>query len=480
MMKSILVMIMVTAVLTLSAVTQDVLIKEKSITLEFENIHIKEIEFVEGNVIEIESAKNVDIEIIHEKGKLIIKSEEVAKIELELPMDKTYLLFDDEGKIEFNENRVTITDGGKTVVEFRDGGLFVTDDEETVEISADGIIVNDEDEYVEISSRGIIVDTADEQQQITGFWGQLLGGAINFITKHSIGWIGNNPGFIIKHIVNDGDYEGGVMVNFGSDDGDKITKKFHETFQSKRGCNLNVHNMNGSVEVENWEKDFIDISAILETRRSEEEFDKIEIEVRDEDGCTIKTTNLKKNPRVSVHYQIKVPNGVMVSNINSSNGMIEISDCEGEMNLKTSNGGIEVENSTGSFIANTSNGRIEFENLKGEAKAYTSNGAIVVTGVSNLKEAITSNGKITVEIDHKLRDDISMRTSNGSIVIGLNPSLNMNINASTSNARIDLNGIEITTSELSKDSIYGKINKGGKKITAETSNGSIKFYKLEK
>ena len=60
-MKSILVMIMVTAVLTLSAVTQDVLVKEKNITLEFENIHIKDIEFIDSNKIEIEHAKNTDV-----------------------------------------------------------------------------------------------------------------------------------------------------------------------------------------------------------------------------------------------------------------------------------------------------------------------------------------------------------------------------------------------------------------------------------
>lgn len=480
MMKSILVMIMLTAVLTLSAVTQDVLIKEKNITLEFENIHIKDIEFIGGNKIEIEHAKNADVTIVKDKKKVIISADNFAKIDLLLPSDKIYILKEDGGRIEFDESSVTIFEGGNKVVEFRDGGLFVTDDGSTVEISSEGIIVNDDDEYVEISSRGIIVETPDETQHITGFWGQLLGGAINFITRHSIGWVGNNPGFIVKHIINDDDNTGGVNIGFNFTDEDKITKEFHETFNPKRGCKLNVHNRNGKIEIKSWKENYIDISAILETNRSEDEFDKIEIEVLDEDGCTIKTTALEKNPKVNVHYDIKVPKGVKVSKINSSNGKILILDCEGEMNLNTSNGRIEVFDSKGNFIANSSNGGIEFVHLNGEAEAYTSNGSIRVVRTSGFKKGVTSNGKITLEIEEKMKNDIYLSTSNGSIRITLDPSLDLNIDASTSNSRIELNGIEITTSEFSKDSVSGKINRGGKKITATTSNGNIKFYKLEK
>ncbi|MEA2095445.1 MAG: hypothetical protein U9P73_01960 [Candidatus Cloacimonadota bacterium] len=478
--RSILVMIMLTAVFMLSAVTQDVLVKEKNVTLEFENIHIKDIEFIDGNRIEIEHAKNADVQIVKEKQKVSIISEKGAKIELELPLGKTYTLIKDGAKIEFTESRVTILEGEDKVVEFRDGGLFVTEDGGTVEISSEGIIVNDDDEYVEVSSRGIIVESPDETQHITGFWGQLLGGAINFITRHSIGWIGNNPGFIVKHIINDDDYAGGVKVNFNFSDGDKITKEFHETFQPIKGCKLNVDNRNGKIEIKSWKEDYIDISAILETNKTEKEFDKVNIEVLDKDGCTIKTTVLEKNPKVSVHYEIKIPKGVKVSDINSSNGSILIIDCEGEMNLNTSNGRVEVFDSKGSFNAHTSNGRVEFVHLNGKAEAYTSNAKIRVVRTPGFKKGITSNGKITLEIDEKLKNDIHLSTSNSSICISLNPSLDLNIDASTSNSRIDLNGIEVTTSKFSKDSITGKINRGGKKITATTSNGSIKFNKLKK
>ena len=110
----------------------------------------------------------------------------------------------------------------------------------------------------------------------------------------------------------------------------------------------------------------------------------------------------------------------------------------------------------------------------------SSNGSIRVVRTPGFKKGVTSNGKITLEIDETMKNDIYLSTSNGSIRITLDPSLDLNIDASTSNSRIDFNGIEITTSEFSKDSVSGKINRGGKKITANTNNGNIKFYKLEK
>jgi len=478
MLRSICITIILTIAMLLSAISQDVLVKDKNIILEFENIRLKDIEFVDSNKIEIEHAKKADVIISKEKGKVIIKSDVMTKIDLLLPMDRLYTLNKDGNKIEFNENKVSIYEGKNKIVEFRDGGLFVTDNDETVEISSEGIIVNDKDEYVEISSRGIIVDTPDDNQNLTGFWGQLLGGAINFITKISIGWIGNNPEFIVKHIVNDKDNN--LYVGFDIGDDDMITQEFHNTFNPVKGCKLNVHNRNGKVEIKKWEKDYIDITAIMETRKSEKEFEKIKIEVLDNDGCTIKTTELERNPKVAVHYDISVPKGVIVTDIKSSNGKILIIGCEGEMVLDTSNGKIEVFDSKGSFKANSSNGRIEFVNLEGRAKANTSNGAIRVVRTPGLEKCVTSNGKITIEIDRKIKNDIDLSTSNGSIAVTLDPTLDLNIDASTSNSHIDLNEIEITTTEFSKNSLAGRINKGGKKLTASTSNGSIKFYKLEK
>lgn len=476
--RFVLITIILVLVVSLSAISQKFPIKENELTLEFENIQIKDIEFIDGNVIAIEHSEKDVVEVTQAKGKLIIGSDYITKIELKLPIGKLYVLEEDGDRLEFNESMVSIIEDEKVVIEFRDGRIFVTDDGETVEIGADGIIINDDDGHVEISSRGIIVDTPDEQQHITGFWGQLLGGAINFVTKHTIGWIGSNPGMIVKHIVNDNHNSVQMGVNFSGDN--KFTKEIYKTFDPKRGCKLNINNKNGKVIIKSWQEDHIDILAVLKSNKSEKEFDKIDIEITDDDGCTINTKFLKKYPEVSVNYEIQVPENVEVNYITSSNGGIYVENCSGNMHLRTSNGSIEVTDSNGSFVANSSNGSILFKNLKGIAEAHTSNGIIQIEQTPGFKKGVTSNGKIKLKMDKELEDNIYLSTSNGTILITLDPDLDLNIEATTSNADIDLVGLEIVTYEVSNQHLKGKLNKGGNKIIANTSNGKIKFYKLEK
>ncbi len=469
----------------LMAVTEKVVTLDEKIELIFENVKIKDIEFCDQKDVEVDFSKSDDVKVTKEKNVIRISSDDYAKISLRLPEKKDYIYQLEDAKCEFNAEKVVIYGDDGERVEFSDGNLFVKDSEGSskVEIGSEGIFINNDDEIVEISSRGIIVETEDENKNLTGFWGQLLGGFVKIIAKTSISFVSKDPGKLMKQIINDKDdtYAGSfVHISSDDEDGELITKKFHDTFQPKKGCNLNVHNSNGKIEIKSWKEDHIDISAILKTRKSKNEFEKIKIEVLDKDGCTIKTKALEKNPKVNVQYEIKVPKGVKISDINSSNGKILVIDCEGKMNLNTSNGRIEVFDSKGSFIANSSNGGIEFVHLNGKAEAYTSNGAIRVVKTPGLQKAVTSNGKINLEIEEKIEDDIYLSTSNSSIKITIDPFLDLNIDASTSNSRIDLNGIEVTTSKFSKDSLVGKINKGGKKITASTSNGSISLYKLEK
>jgi len=475
--RYILVIVILMFLISLSAAEQDVMVKENKLMLEFHNIQIDDIEFVDGDVVNIEHSDKDKVQIELNDGTLKITSDKLSDIDLELPNSKLFVIQKDGARIEFSESRVSILDNERTLVEFRDGGLFVTDDGETVEISADGIIVDDNEDHVEISSRGIIVDTPDEQQNITGFWGQLLGGAINFITKHTIGWIGNNPGFIIKHIINDRHDDTYVGINFS--DEYKYTREVYKTFDPKHGCKLNVKNINGKVNISSWRGDQIDVVAVLRSNRSEKELDKIEIDVTDENGCSIKTKFKKKYPSVVVDYQIQIPEHVKVNTITSSNGSIIVKNCSGDMDLRTSNGRIDISDSKGKFKATSSNGRINFENLDGIAEALTSNGAIIVNGTPEFTKGVSSNGKIKLELSRKLKNDIYLSTTNGSVLVAINPKLNLDIEASTSNSNINIADLSVITSKVSDDHLRGKVNKGGKTLTVRTTNGKIKFYKLE-
>lgn len=466
----------------LTAVTQGIYYRGNNVAFEFENINIDDIEFYDGHEIQIQYSEKENLEIEKIDKKIIFKAKEIVKIDLELPISKTYTFTKSGKKVVFDAQSVKILDDDKTVIEFYKNEILVNngDEEQSIKIGSDGILVSGEEEYIEIGSNGIIVENEDESKHLTGFWGKLLGGSIKWIVKLSTGWIGKNPNFIVKHIINDENDMDGTFVNIGLSDKGKFTKEFSTTYKPKKDIDLNVQNLNGSIMIKSWDEEQIDISAMIKSNKSKDELEKVKIEITDKGGCTIKTAKKKPNPRVFVEYTLKVPKDVRLHNIKTSNGIVQIMNCVGDMLISSSNGNIEVYDSKGSFTANTSNAKIEFVNLDGPANAQTSNGKIRVVRTPQLKEAFTSNGKILIELDEQISDDIYLSTSNGAINIELDPSLDLSLDATTTNSHIDIDDIEIMTSEFSNNRLLGRRNQGGKKITAKTSNARIKISKLEK
>ena len=258
----------------------------------------------------------------------------------------------------------------------------------------------------------------------------------------------------------------------------RYTKEFCKTYSVKPGITISVYNRNGDIDISKWDKDEIEVRALITSNRGKGELDKVEIEVSTDGDMEIRTKYLKKRARVSVDYEIKVPANVIVGRLESSNGRLDLVGTKGPSVLKTSNGRIDVEDAEGDIDAETSNGRIEIENVSGYVNARTSNGRIKITGTAGISRIRTSNGRIKVEIPDIKGDEVEIKTSNGSVDVYISPDLNADIELDTSNGKISLHDIKLEVSELKKTYVKGKLGEGGVRISVDTSNGNIKLYKL--
>lgn len=236
-------------------------------------------------------------------------------------------------------------------------------------------------------------------------------------------------------------------------------EEFHNTYKVESGTRLNLYNINGGINISKCDEDYVDVYALKKTRYGEKELEKVKIKVSINGDMVIRTRHLKKNARVSVDYEIKVPSNVTVNHINTSNGRIEL------------------EGTKGDSILTTSNGRITVKNVDGNVSARTSNGRINIIGTPGILKATTSNSSIKAEIP-SIRQDIDFTTSNGSIDLYISADLDANIEMRTSNGKVSIHSIQILTSEMSKTYAKGKIGNGGNTINITTSNGKIDLYKL--
>jgi len=109
------------------------------------------------------------------------------------------------------------------------------------------------------------------------------------------------------------------------------TEKFKQTIDIYDDTAINVHNINGSIKITGWDKNYLEIYAIKKTNRSFCELKKVLIDVNVEQGLTINTRNNSDDPEVVVNYVIKVPDKVYIGDVTTDDGKIIIKNVAGSL-----------------------------------------------------------------------------------------------------------------------------------------------------
>ena len=239
---------------------------------------------------------------------------------------------------------------------------------------------------------------------------------------------------------------------------------FSKTLPLKAGERFSLENVNGGVAVSTWKEDKVEIKAVKVARNDEKDLKDVEIRVEQSAGhVSVKAIwpKFRLHFNVNVDFEIKVPEGVILDEV------------------ETVNGGIEVTGRYGRAAAGTTNGSVTVEDASGELKASTTNGGIQVSRFEGKLQAETTNGNIRLE-GLTFKDGISAETTNGSITLGIDSpeALNADLLARTTNGHITVD-FPVTLKNLtpSKHRVEAKIGQGGPEISLETTNGSIKITK---
>jgi hypothetical protein len=297
----------------------------------------------------------------------------------------------------------------------------------------------------------------------------------------------------------------GLIVLAGCDIEDfsgfeRYHEDFHYSYPLKAGGRLTVEGFNGSVDVSVWDQETVDISG-TKSARSQEDTHDLKIEV-DHSPDSVSVRAIRPSTRMrhwnyGATFAIKVPRGVVLEHVTTSNGAIRTSDGAGPARLKTSNGHVEVRRLKGPLTAETSNGPVELQDIDGPVEVHTSNGHVRAEGIRGAFDATTSNSSIHAVLD-KVDGGVRAQSSNGGIDLTLPPDLQSAVRAHTSNSGITLHlpgevnaRLSAGTSnasissdfemrmrgEISKHHIEGSIGNGGPLIDLSTSNGQIRIMR---
>ncbi len=207
------------------------------------------------------------------------------------------------------------------------------------------------------------------------------------------------------------------------------TRTESQTRSMTSGSKLKIKNTNGRILVEGWDKNEIQIDAVVK----DSPMQRIEIEAtQDSQGMSIEVRYPKqyrgstfsgfiqwnwdrlKKGVLQCDLTLHVPRKLQGSFTNV-NGPITLTNLEGSIQLVSGNGDLEVRNIKGTIKGTTINGSIAVSEAEANVEIETTNGLIRLDRVSGSIRANTVNGSIEAAQLSGKDSGMSFNTVNGRV-----------------------------------------------------------------
>jgi len=240
--------------------------------------------------------------------------------------------------------------------------------------------------------------------------------------------------------------EGDVSVDVASG---KASDEWRRTYSLPKGGRLEIINVNGMIEVNPATGSEVEVVARREVRtRTEEEAkarlakaemledvgpDHVKVEAKPND----QGVSFGPHGRMSIQYQVSVPAGLATS-FRTENGVVRLENIDGRITVASTNGPIIGRGLSGSIDASTVNGGIE----------------IGLTSVNGDSKIVTVNGPATVILSPEINAELEAAAVNGGVTTQ--------------------DGLPLTASERTNKRVTGRLNKGGPRISVQTTNGGVR------
>lgn len=217
---------------------------------------------------------------------------------------------------------------------------------------------------------------------------------------------------------------------------------FEQTYPIAANGSLTLTNVNGSVRIEGWDKNYVEVRAIKRAAKERADLKRVRIEVETLPmAVNIRTRYPENDPAgVDVEYRVRVPYQVSLSRVETVNGNLFVSGVEGASDLRTVNGDVDVYEGGGRYSGKTTNGnvRVEMRSLAraGEMTLESVNGSVGLALPQNANaqvDARSLNGEFHTELPLMVQSGGLGREVRGSLGRG-----GLTLRLRSVNGRIDL------------------------------------------
>ena len=214
---------------------------------------------------------------------------------------------------------------------------------------------------------------------------------------------------------------------------------------------VNVSNIAGSVVVNGWSRNEVEVSGTLGRNVEELIFE------RDDDKITVKVKVPKKGGRgIDSDLRIKVPENSSID-VSAVSADIVVTDVKGEQRLNTVSGDVRTESAANDVRAGSVSGDVEIEgdNSDAETSANTVSGDVTVFRAAGTVRAESVSGDVIV--DEGAFGRASLNTVNGEIIFQSELRKGGRFIAETVNGDIDVEFVGDVSAKIEIDTFNGSI-----------------------
>ncbi len=265
-----------------------------------------------------------------------------------------------------------------------------------------------------------------------------------------------------------------------------------ETIDAAADGQVNISNVAGTIEVEGWSKNSVEVTGELGANVEELIFE------RDGDTVTVKVKVPKRSmSRISSDILVRVPEGSSID-VSGVSADIDVEGVEGDQVLHTVSGdvttlavgsvkansvsgdvSVDGGGKTSDMSANTVSGDVEVTGVRGEVSAEVVSGDVTINAAAVDRMAVeTVNGDLDISAELASGGKMTLKTVNGSVDINFKGSVSAEFEVSSFNGDIDnCFGPEPRRTSKYAPGLELDFTEGDGKgsVTIATMNGDIEF-----
>ena len=229
-------------------------------------------------------------------------------------------------------------------------------------------------------------------------------------------------------------------------------ESFERTVPLAAGGSFAISNVNGSIDIDGWDHNEVQISARKITAGPAGSLREVNITLDVAPGSISVATHYPEGSgvEVNVEFRVRVPARVRLTSVSTVNGSVTVHDVSSAGSLSTVNGNVTLSRGAGLFSARATNGSISLELL-------SLSGGLAPERLSDRGASIIA------------------RTTNGAVLVALPAGAGAELDAETRNGDFSSDLPLLARTFAAGRSIRGRVGSGGPLLQLRTVNGSIRL-----